>query len=170
MWSRRLGFQSLGEKLSFWVAANKNLNAESFDTAEGEVASFPFRVRGVDGGEVRRVIGRDKEGSDSDDGDDDDDDEEDGIYYDEVVEEEEDGFDDELRDNEEDVEAAGVVDLVTSEGKSEKNRERLQELCARVLATGERTVTASDIAGLFDFPFDKFQVSCKLRGRRIRVQ
>lgn len=95
--------------------------------------------------------------ADSDDGDDDDDDEEDGIYYDEVVEEEEDGFDDELRDNEEDVEAAGVVDLVTSEGKSEKNRERLQELCARVLATGERTVTASDIAGLFDFPFDKFQ-------------
>lgn len=68
------------------------------------------------------------------------------------------------------MEAAGVVDLVTSEGKSEKNRERLQELCARVLATGERTVTASDIAGLCDFPFDKFQVSCKLRGRRIRVQ
>ncbi|KAG0579357.1 hypothetical protein M758_4G093800 [Ceratodon purpureus] len=161
-WSRRLGFQSLdwdkGEKLSFSVAANTNLNAESFDTAEDEVALFPFHVRGVDGGEVRREIGRDElEGEDSES-----DDEEDGIYYDEDEDEDEDDrfvdIDAELRDNEEDAEA-GVVDLVTLEGsgKSGKDRERLQELCARVMASGERTVTAGDIANLYDFPFDKFQ-------------
>jgi hypothetical protein len=160
LWSRRLGFQSLdwinGENISFSVSANKSLNAESFDTAEDEVASFPFHVRGADGGEVGRVIGRDElESADSES-----DDEDDGFYYDE--DEEEDGFGDidgEFRDNEEDAEA-GVVALVPSEGSgiSGKDRERLKELCARVMASGERTVTASDIADLYDFPFDKFQV------------
>lgn len=156
-WRRGLGFQSLDwTRKSVSVPGSKNLNAESFETAEDEVASFPFHVGDADGGEVRRVIGRDElEGEDSES-----DDEEDGVYFDE--EEEEDGFDDidgEFRENEEDAEA-GVVALVASEGSgtSGNDRERLKELCARVLASGERTVTGADIAGLYDFPFDKFQV------------
>lgn len=147
-----LGFQPLGwakgGKLSFSVeSSNKNVNADT--DKESEVVSHPVL-------ENLRVIGRDDEVEDEDS----DDEEEDGIYY--AEDEEEDEFSDidgEFEDNEEDAEV-GVVLNVASEGgkKNRKDRERLKELCAKVQASGERTVTARDIAELYDFPFDKFQV------------
>ena len=156
IWSRRLGFQPLewakGRKLQFsLVSSSKNLNA---NTNKDEMVSIPM-LENLRVSEVRRVIGRDEQ---EDELDSESDDEEDGIYYDGG----EDGLDDidrEFEDNEEDAEATSVV-KVASEGSesSGEDRERLKELCARVQASGERTVTAGDIAGLYDFQFDKFQV------------
>jgi len=145
LWCRELGFQPLewakgGKSLPLSAkSSHKNLNAD-----KDEVVSLPLL-------EKLRLLGRDEEqedeGSDSDD-----EEEEDGIYYDEFSD-----VDDEFEDNEEDAEASVVLTVASSE-KSRKTRERLNELCAKVQASGERTVTAGDIADLYDFPFDKFQV------------
>lgn len=156
LWCRELGFGSRewakGGKLPFPAkSSNKNLNADT--SSKDEVVSFPVR-------ENFRVISRNEE---EDEDSDSDDEEEDGIYYDE--EDEFSDVDGEFEDNEEDAEA-GVVLKVPSEGgeRSGKDRERLKELCAKVQASGERTVTARDIADLYDFPFDKFQVCTRMLG------
>ncbi|KAG0629390.1 hypothetical protein M758_1G100000 [Ceratodon purpureus] len=155
IWSRNLGFQPLewatGGRLPFSVVrSSKNLNA---DASKEEMVSIPL-LENLRVSEVRRVIGRDEEQEEEELDSESDEEEEDGIYYDE----DEDEFDDvegEFEDNEEDAEAIGVVKGVSE--NSGKDRERLRELCARVQASGERTVTAGDIAGLYDFQFDKFQ-------------
>ena len=79
-------------------------------------------------------------------------DEEESAYYDE--------FEGEFQDNEEDADAVGVVKRAPE--RTAKDRERLREFCARVQASGERAVSAADIAALYDFQFDKFQVFCAL--------
>ncbi len=65
-----------------------------------------------------------------------DDQEEDGIQYDAFS-----NINGEFEDNEEDAEAGAVLQMAWSE-KSGKDRGRLMELCAKVQASGERTVTA----------------------------
>lgn len=156
IWSRRLGFLPLkwtaGEKfLSSAISASKNLNAESFDTSSN-LGNFVAP-------EIQRLFGRDELADQNEDSESDDEDDE--LYFGEDEDEDEDyGFEDddidnELLDNEEDAEATVIH---SPSEKSIKDRERLKELCARVEASGERTVTAADIAGLYDFPFDKFQV------------
>nr|PNR55603.1 hypothetical protein PHYPA_006500 [Physcomitrium patens] len=155
IWSRRLGFLPLkwtaGEKfLSSAISASKNLNAESFDTSSN-LGNFVAP-------EIQRLFGRDELADQNEDSESDDEDDE--LYFGEDEDEDEDyGFEDddidnELLDNEEDAEATVIH---SPSEKSIKDRERLKELCARVEASGERTVTAADIAGLYDFPFDKFQ-------------
>jgi hypothetical protein len=42
---------------------------------------------------------------------------------------------------------------------SEEKRERLKQLCNRVQASDGHTITAEDIAELYDYPLDKFQVN-----------
>lgn len=126
---RRLGFQQLdwiNKDETLAFAVSKNLNAESSFDTRSRDEVAPYSFHLED----------------------EDDDEEDGVYYDD------DGF--ELRDNNEEDNAAVAVEVQAARGGYD--RERLQELCARVLASGNRTVTAGDIANLYDFPFDKFQV------------
>jgi hypothetical protein len=156
IWSRRLGFQPLewanGGKLPFSVvSSSKNLNAGA---SKEEVVSIPL-LETLRASEDRRVVGWDEE-EQEEELDSESDDEEDGIYYDEDDDDEFDDVEGEFEDNEEDAEATGVIKVASE--NSGKDRERLKELCARVQASGERTVTAGDIAGLYDFQFDKFQV------------
>lgn len=156
LWSRKLGLQPLewaqGGKLAFSVGSsstNSNLG-----TSKDEAVSVPL-LESLRASEVRRVIGRDEEDQEEELDESESDEEDDGAYYDE----DEDEFDNEFEDNEEDAEAIGAVKVATGgSAKSGKDRERLKALCARVQASGDRTVTAGDIAGLYDFQFDKFQV------------
>ena len=155
--------------------AKQNLNAD-----EAVSYSFPFSVSsggGEDAGDFQvgdvskpgRLFGGDDETEQDDEDDDDDDEDEeeedDATYFDDD-EDEENPFGDndssELDNNEEDTEAQ--IDLFRSSGgegimpSTEEKVNKLEELCARVRASGERTVTPEDIAGLYDFKFDKFQV------------
>jgi hypothetical protein len=156
------------------LRAKQNLNAD-----EAVSYSFPFsasRGGGEEAGDFQvgdvsnpgRLFGGDDETEQDDDEEEEEEEEEeeDGIYFDDDEDEENlfgDNDSSELDDNEEDTEAQ--IDLFRSSGgergimpSTEEKVNKLEELCARVRASGERTVTPEDIAGLYDFKFDKFQV------------
>lgn len=159
------------------LRAKQNLNADeavsySFPFSGGEEAG-DFQVGDVSN--PGRLFGGDDETEQDDEDEEEEEEEEDGIYFDDDEDEENlfgDNDSSELDDNEEDTEAQ--IDLFRSSGgegimpSTEEKVNKLEELCARVRASGERTVTPEDIAGLYDFKFDKFQVQffCTLPSNR----
>lgn len=154
-------------------------NAESFGASrdhrriKGDVVSnaFPL-VEGNVGGEIDKFKGSAFSKGELDE-DSDTDDEGDELYVDEDERDNGDDRDSEFDEldtefiyNEEDAAVqieGGATEKLLSKGNEgglskEEKLSRLEAFCARVRASDGHTVTTRDIAGLYDFQFDKFQV------------